>query len=222
MDDRDPLLDSLATGYLRIQGCGGLTTREMRELLVGMEDAYRAVARAEWIVTERLVALRRFQRWSRRWGPPELVPPWASSVALHSGESATSFEPDVPLVVSRVVLQSPGFWEFLGSLNPLEVTRKYLNDRHERRKDRDYRSAAEADRLALENALLGLDVLKRYRELEREYEATSGEAEVLRRYISGSVRGPLERLGQLDDRRLITGESATTNREQLPADEPPT
>src|SRR5438093_681113 len=52
------------------------------------------------------------------------------------------FEPDDPtsyittrdqLRLARVQLASPGFWEFFGALNPLEVLRKYLNDRHSRR-----------------------------------------------------------------------------------------
>jgi len=38
------------------------------------------------------------------------------------------------LVLAHVRLQSEGFWEFIGQLNPLEVIRQYLNDRHERRK----------------------------------------------------------------------------------------
>jgi len=141
--------------------------------------------------------------------------PWVNAASGAASSTDTPFEPELPLVVSRVVLRSPGFWEFLGALNPLEVTRKYLNDRHERRKDHDYRSVAEADRLALENALLGLDVLERLGRLEQEYELRTGEAELLRRRISGSLRGPLERLGQLDDRGLISGDSAQTSREQL-------
>lgn len=198
-----------------IRGCGEVTSRDIRTLLTCMEDAYAACARAEWLVAERLVAIRRLERWSRRWGPPELMLPWVNAASGAASSTDTPFEPELPLVVSRVVLRSPGFWEFLGALNPLEVTRKYLNDRHERRKDHDYRSVAEADRLALENALLGLDVLERLGRLEQEYELRTGEAELLRRRISGSLRGPLERLGQLDDRGLISGDSAQTSREQL-------
>jgi len=41
---------------------------------------------------------------------------------------------DERLVISKVTFQSPGFWEFLGSLNPLEQIREYLKDRHERQK----------------------------------------------------------------------------------------
>src|SRR4051794_35010663 len=54
------------------------------------------------------------------------------------------------LRVARVVMRSPGFWEFLGALNPLQQLREYLNDRHERSKDRGYRNDNERERLAVE------------------------------------------------------------------------
>lgn len=59
-----------------------------------------------------------------------------------------------------VELHSPGFWDFLGKFNPLEVLRQYLNDRHERQKDRQYRSSAEAEKLELENFKEKIDILK--------------------------------------------------------------
>lgn len=59
-----------------------------------------------------------------------------------------------------VELHSPGAWDFLGKLNPLETIRLYLNDRHERQKDREYRSRAEAEKLELENFKEKIDVLK--------------------------------------------------------------
>jgi hypothetical protein len=42
-----------------------------------------------------------------------------------AGGVASTSPPAEPLIVTRVLLQSPGFWEFLGSLNPLEVLRRY-------------------------------------------------------------------------------------------------
>lgn len=43
------------------------------------------------------------------------------------------------LILSRICIQSPGFWEFIGSLNPLEQIRKYVNDCYERQKEKEYR-----------------------------------------------------------------------------------
>jgi hypothetical protein len=55
------------------------------------------------------------------------------------------------LVLTAVNLSSPRFWEFLGTFNSLEVARKWLNDKHERWKDRDFRETAEKRRLEIEN-----------------------------------------------------------------------
>lgn len=55
------------------------------------------------------------------------------------------------LGISRIQVGSPGFWEFVGTFNPLELIRRYLKDAHQRRQDREYRESAEAERLHLEN-----------------------------------------------------------------------
>ena len=62
--------------------------------------------------------------------------------------------PQYELVLDGVSLSSPGAWDFLGKLNPLDVIRQYLTDRHERRKDKEYREAHENRKLYLENKLL--------------------------------------------------------------------
>lgn len=72
-----------------------------------------------------------------------------------------------PLALSAVRLESLGFWEFAGSLNPLGQVRGYLNERHERRKDDEFRNEPEARRLMAEARLA-------------EAEARRAELEVLR------------------------------------------
>lgn len=52
--------------------------------------------------------------------------------------------PEHRLVVKRVRIESPGLWEFAASLNPLQQIREYLNDRHQRRQDREFREACGA------------------------------------------------------------------------------
>jgi hypothetical protein len=88
-------------------------------------------------------------------------------------EVASFVAPSEQLVLSAVQLSSPGSWDFLGTLNPLEVLRQYLNDRHERRKDREYRETAEQRRLALENLSLETKVIADRVGLARELGATN-------------------------------------------------
>jgi len=64
------------------------------------------------------------------------------------------------LIVHSFRMNSPVLWEFIGSQNPLEALRNALNDRHSRRQDREYREAAEAERLAQQNERLRLENLE--------------------------------------------------------------
>lgn len=76
--------------------------------------------------------------------------------------------PEYRLELRRVSIQSPGFWEFVGALNPLQQLREYLKDRHERRKDREYRERAEKDKLRLDNELLQRQILEKENSLLHE------------------------------------------------------
>ena len=97
-------------------------------------------------------------------------------------------------------LQSPGFWEFLGRLSPLEVVRQYLADRHERRKDREYREAEEKRRLRLENELLENRVMRERIGIARDLGATKKDLAPL---LNELVFKPLQQLDQFQDRGLI-------------------
>ena len=88
--------------------------------------------------------------------------------AVAVGAAEPVLWPSERLLVARVTLTSPGFWEFLGKLTPLEVLREYLNDRHRRRQDREFREPAEKRRLDLENQILELDVVQRRIETARQ------------------------------------------------------
>jgi len=104
------------------------------------------------------------------------------------------------LVLSSVRLTSPGFWEFLGTLNPLDVLRQYLNDRHERRKDREYRETAEQRRLALENLSLENKVLSERIRLAKDLGATDRDLAPL---LNALVYKPLTALDHFQDRQVI-------------------
>jgi hypothetical protein len=212
MVDRSPKIPS---GLLRINGAGGCTVKEMRELLQALDASYQAVARVELSAQAALVATEAIVRYERPFR--YLPPPWSFPNQVSQGAMAAE-----PLVVNRVVLESPGFWEFVGALNPLEVLRKYLNDRHERRKDREYREGAERRQLEIENALGELEVLRRIADLEREFGPEAIPDGLRLRILAAEVREPLEELSSLDRRGLIDGGSATAGQELPPREEPPT
>jgi hypothetical protein len=83
-----------------------------------------------------------------------------SSRALQLDTAPTTA--DQQLLLRRVLIESPGFWEFLGSLNPLQQLREYLKDRHERRKDTEWREREERARMSLENDKIGQENRKIY------------------------------------------------------------
>ena len=111
--------------------------------------------------------------------------------------------PSDNLVIQRVNIQSPGFWEFLGSLNPLQQIREYLNDRHERNKDKKYRSRQEEE-------LGDLSIMEKKNSIVNQRikilkELGYSEAEI-RQLVSAMIIEPLNKLGAHQDRGLIGGE----------------
>ena len=113
------------------------------------------------------------------------------------------------LVLYAVNLASPGFWEFLGTLNPLEVLRKYLNDRHERRKDHDYRESAERRRLELENLSLESRVLSERIRIAKEIGATDRDLAPL---LNELIYKPIVLLDRYQDKNVIEHAEIPTDR----------
>jgi hypothetical protein len=110
--------------------------------------------------------------------------------------------PEDKLRLHRIEFNSPGFWEFMGALNPLEVMRKWVADNHERRKDRDYRESLEADRLYLENEKLKTEVVRDRVALLRE---NGVPEEKIREALTQYIVEPLTRLERHQDAGMIGG-----------------
>jgi|GEM_PF-784307 len=110
--------------------------------------------------------------------------------------------PSDRLIISKVNIQSPGFWEVLGSLNPLQQIREYIKDRHERKKDDQYRSRQEEEigNLEIEE--------RRNRIINQRIETLRGlgysDAEI-RQLVMAMVIEPLNRLGRHQDNGQIEG-----------------
>jgi hypothetical protein len=110
--------------------------------------------------------------------------------------------PSDRLIISKVNIQSLGFWEVIGSLNPLQQIREYLKDRHERKKDDKYKSRQEEELAELEiterrdrivNQRIGTLKKLGYSDLE------------IRQMVTAMVIQPLNRLGRHQDNGQIEG-----------------
>lgn len=108
--------------------------------------------------------------------------------------------PNDKLTISKVNIQSPGFWEFFGASKSLEQIREYLNDRHERQKDRKYRNRQEEELGDLEiqdkkDKLTSqrIDILKKagYNDIE------------IRQIVNSMINLPLNKLGEHQDKGQI-------------------
>jgi hypothetical protein len=110
--------------------------------------------------------------------------------------------PEDQLRLSRIVIESPGFWDAIGAFSPLETIRHYLNDRHERRKDREYRESLEAERLQLEKDKLRTEIVKARVGLLRDVGVPEDR---IRTALTHYVVIPLAELEKHQDSGLIDG-----------------
>ena len=193
------------TSRLQITAHRGGSIAEISEFLSDVETAYLAV-----YAFERLSPARR----SLHSLPPRLwlelgYPFQLSSPASHAAFTIDAVPPNARLTLERVRIESPGYWEFLGALNPLEQIRQYLNDRHKRRQDREYRELLERQRMELENEQIqqqieqgSLSIAREYVEFLREM---GYDAEEIRELVWQRLGPPLTRLGRHQDSGLIGG-----------------
>jgi hypothetical protein len=152
-------MPSETKAILQIDGVGDIRVSEVVRFLAATENAYNGI----------LVLLRTlemFPRWERQFRSPEypLMEFWplAPMISTRSGKPrrldnvriASAVSRYEALVVKSVRLESPGAWKLVGISDCLEVIRKFINDRHERKKDKDYREARESERLKFENDIL--------------------------------------------------------------------
>jgi len=121
--------------------------------------------------------------------------------------------PEDTLWLHRINIESPGFWEFLGALNPLETLRKYLADRHERIKDKQYRNQLEAEKMRLEVERLKTEVAKDRIDLLREVGVPE---EKIRDALTRHLVEPLSVIDRHQDAGLILGAEIVNHEKRLP------
>jgi hypothetical protein len=205
------------SGQLRIKGLRGGNATEIADFMMNIDSAYNALL----LFDVKLSQLRNEAEFWRRFGP---FPFPIGATAFWEGRqsdkryAASDIPPNQRLSLDRVSIRSPGFWEFIGSLNPLQQLREYLNDRHERRKDREYRELAERDRLELENELIRTQITEKRLGIIREQISSAREfgfsEENLHRLAWSQLGEPLAKLGRHQDQGLIQGTI-----ENIPSDE---
>lgn len=117
--------------------------------------------------------------------------------------------PEYLLTISKVNIQSEGFWELIGALNPLQQLREYLKDRHERRKDIEWKEPGEKERGILERQLLLVQitegenkVLSEKIKILKEIGFTNEE---IRELIWKNIGKDLMQLGKHQDNGIIKG-----------------
>jgi hypothetical protein len=162
-----------------------------------LEDAYTAVARIELLNQGR----RRGRVYLLELEYLGLAYPWRGSRRIH-------LQPEYWLEITSASFASPGFWEVVGSLNPLQQLREYLKDRHERRKDREWRESTEKEKAQLENELLRaqldkerLSILGEYAETMRSLGATDDQ---IREQLWNEAGKSFSKLAHHQDTGLLT------------------
>ena len=120
------------------------------------------------------------------------------------------------LTITKIKFESPGFWEVIGSLNPLLQLREYVNERHARKKDRLFvwehekkKGDLEIQKLELENdALYISNTLAKTELVEKVIKQLNdigcSESDVIR-IITSCYNAPLKELDAHIDTGRITG-----------------
>lgn len=189
---------------LRITALRGGTIGEITAFLTDLDTAYARLYHFDAAWMRPLSTRRRHFLFELEMGLPF---PFFESPREEL--SADSILPTHRLIVTKVSIQSPGFWEFLASLNPLQQIREYLNDRHKRRQDREYKEMSERERLVLENDLIQRQIAEKDNAILRDRVQLMRELgfsdEEVRQFVWSQIGRPLAQLGRHQDTRLIEG-----------------
>jgi len=162
--------------------------------LTALESAYAGIYTWELIVQE--AERNGFHPFRRR-----------PSLGHYPADATRIIAPEDRLLLAQIHVASPGWLSIFGKESVLEVIRKYLRDRHERRQDRAYREPAERERLRLDN-------MRRRLEVQRlAWEMVKDQAEMLRRHgvpeadireaLVEYIAEPLERIEEHVDAGII-------------------
>lgn len=193
-------MPDIPTATLRIQGISDVPVEQVQAFLSAISHCYDSIYAFDVLISRITDQAQRYVERGTSAGPF-----WPSVRYRHDDIALLPPSEIVPagshLILQSVSLHSPGFWDFLGTLNPLEVIRLFLIDHHERRKDREYRENAEREKLRLENELLRSKVYDSQLSLLRKLGVTNQD---LAPFTNRLIHNPLDSLGLAQDRGLIS------------------
>jgi hypothetical protein len=194
---------------MRIQGLRAGTPLELIEFLNDLNNTYNSLYVFNTFLDTHNPYYKNKNR--RRLLFYELGYPYLGNHKMDNSEELIL--PENRLFINKIVIQSPGFWEVLGSLNPLQQIREYLNDRHSRKQDNEWRNHTEREKAQLENELIQRQIYESDNRIMRERievlkELGFTEHEI-RELIWTNMGEPLQKLGRHQDTGLIGGTQDT-------------
>lgn len=198
-------------GRLRVAAESGQAVSDTIHFLEVIRTAYNGILAIAAVLDGYIEPskLRRYATppvWELNFLPYQSI----SSPDLSDEAIAGIIPPQDQLLLWQVRLSSPGFWEFVGLLNPLEVVRRFINDCHHRRQDREYRETFERRNLELQNEIVETGMLRERIELARSLGVPEHHLTYL---MNRLVYGPLQQIEILCDRGMILPSSDSSEEE---------
>ena len=204
---------AIERGTVQLNIQRGATVQEFQQFLTDLEQAYLAI----YLLPSRR-ELRRLERWLPL--PLEYLP--LDVLAADRSEAASidrsRVYPEDQLEMTRIMIQSPGWVELLGSLNPLQQIREYLKDRHERKKDKEWRWETEKQRALVELEILCIQaekeqigVIKDFNDLLQRLDLSP---EQRRKILWERLGVPLARVGRHQDTGLLGSQNSNLDGRQ--------
>lgn len=186
------------SGIVRLNINRGATVTEFRNFLDDLEHAYISIYH--------LPSYKMWRRASRRFPFPKEF--FGLNIFLNTGFSAESLRamgtyPPDQLEITKINIQSPGWIELCASLNPLQQIREYLKDRHERKKDKEWKWKSEKEREIAELDILCIQAdrerTKGIREFYELLDSMDMPREEKKKILWERIGQPLSRLARHQD-----------------------
>lgn len=189
-------MNEIRLGILRVEGRAGIPVREFRETLHVLEKAYNGISNLYAYAESASHHPTGGKGVQVSGGPAELLQALQDygDISLDTGSTWCELE------LLGADLKSPGFFEFLGALNPLECLRRYACDRHERKKDKEYRNTEEKRSMQAENASKEAAAVKEWVAVLQQ---VGYPPEQIRQIIEKNLLFPMQELSKLESGVII-------------------